>query len=242
LNILLATQGSQGVVAIRELFAQNIAPEKIHVAVCENGANGPLSEFISYNKMSCSFHKSGSEFTSWLMIQSKSYDVLLSISWKYLFCEKVIEYFDGKAINFHPGVLPDYRGCFSTPWSIINDEKQVGFTYHYISKGFDEGNILLEETLIINGLDTAHALNYRLFQLGLSRLKDAIRLIGRQGKPQETGGRYYPNSLPFDGRLDDKWSNRQKNLFIRAMYFPPHETFLNLLDETLENKKDTIDE
>lgn len=223
MDILLATQGSQGVVAIRELFSQNMAPDKIHVAVCANGANGPLLEFISYNKMSCSFHKSGGEFTSWLMSQSKSYNVLLSISWKYLFCEQVIEYFDGMAINFHPGILPTYRGCFSTPWSIINGETEVGFTYHYISKNFDEGNILLEGKTDINKLDTAHSLNYRLFQLGLSRLNDALQLIGRPGKPQGPGGRYYPNCLPFDGKLDDEWSDSQKDLFVRAMYFPPYE-------------------
>ena len=143
MKILLATQGSQGVVALRELFSGNYKPEDIHVAVCEDGESGPLLEFIRYNQISYSCHKSGLHFTGWLLNTEKEYDILLSISWKYLFSEQVIKYFLGKAINFHPGVLPNYRGCFSTPWSIINDEKYVGYTYHYITKNFDEGILRL---------------------------------------------------------------------------------------------------
>ena len=235
MKILLATQSSQGLVAIRELFAGGIAPGNIHVALCAKDGNDSLLDFITYNKISFSFHESGIEFKDWLMSLEKSHDVLLSISWKFRFCLEVIEYFSGKAINFHPGILPNYRGCFSTPWSIINDEKYVGFTYHYISENFDEGNILYQDKIEIRPKDTAHSLNYRLFQLGLSKLIDVIGLIGQEGHSQVEGGDYYPNRLPFGGVLDEKWSNRQKNLFMRAMYFPPHESYFHLLDESSEN-------
>jgi len=232
MKYLLATQGSQGVVALRELFAANIKPNDIHVAICENGVSGPLNEFIAYNKISYSSHESGKYFSSWLLNNDKKYDTLLSISWKYLFCDETIKYFAGSAINFHPGLLPDYRGCFSTPWSIINQEEYVGFTYHYISKNFDEGNILIKEKIRILNSDTAHSLNYRVFQRGLSKLIDVIYMIGEKGEIQSKGGSYYPNKLPFDGKIDQKWTVKQKNNFSRAMYFPPHEMSLKLIDKT----------
>lgn len=236
MKILIATQGSQGVVAIRELFAANFTPENIHVSVCDDGVNGPLMEFIRYNKMSFSHHQSGSHFTEWLINRKQKYDVLLSISWKYLFCEKVIKMFAGKAINFHPGILPNYRGCFSTPWSIINQEKYVGFTYHYVSKNFDEGNIIFQDKIKIGDHDTAHSLNYRIFQLGLSRLAESIGLIRKEGETQSSGGHYYPNLLPFNGKIDKEWSVKQANTFKRAMYFPPYETRLELFDESIKKK------
>ena len=232
MKVLLATQGSQGVVAIRELFSGNIKPESIHVAVCDDGSNGPLLEFLKYNHILYSVHKSGSGFTEWLIGSNEKYDILLSISWKYLFCENVIAYFSGKAVNFHPGILPDYKGCFSIPWSIINMEKYVGFTYHYISKCFDEGNILFQEKIKLGDSDTAHSLNYRVFQIGLSNIVNVIEMIGTKGKPQPAGGRYYKNSLPFNGKFDERWSAKEINTFKRAMFFPPHETSLNLIDES----------
>ena len=234
MKVLLATQGSQGVVAIRELFAGNFIPQNLHVAVCGNSAPDPLLEFINYNKMSFSYHKSGSHFTDWLYDGRQKYNVLLSVSWKYLFNEQVIEYFSGKAINFHPGILPNYKGCFSFPLSIINQEKYVGFTYHYISNKFDEGNILLQGKIKIRETDTAHSLNYRVFQLGLSKLVEVINLIGKEGERQSSDGAYYPNLLPFNGKIDKKWSVQKKNIFMRAMFFPPHEAVLELLDETIE--------
>ena len=73
MKYLLATQGSQGVVALRELFAANIKPNDIHVAICENGVSGPLNEFIAYNKISYSSHESGKYFSSWLLNNDKKY-------------------------------------------------------------------------------------------------------------------------------------------------------------------------
>lgn len=233
MKILLATQGSQGVVALRELFAENFKPENIHVAVCSKGENGPLLEFIRYNQMAFSSHSSGKDFEHWLLNVETEYQILLSISWAYLFSQSVIDQFPGRAVNFHSGLLPDYRGCFSIPWSIINEEKYVGFTYHYITKNFDEGNIILLEKFLIDQVDTAHSLNYRVFQRGLSKLADVIRLIGKEGKRQAGEGKYYPNRLPFDGRVNEKWTNKRKNLFSRAMYFPPHEKSLKLLPESI---------
>ena len=238
MKILLATQGSQGVVALRELFAGNFRPDGIHVAVCGNGANGPLLEFINYNKIKLSEHNSGPEFTKWLINVEQEYDVLLSISWSYLFSEQVIKHFSGRAINFHPGILPNYRGCFSIPWSIINQEKYVGFTYHYISEKIDEGDIIFQEKIKIGDFDTAHSLNHKVFQLGLSKLVKVIGLIGNEGKPQPSGGQYYPNSLPFNGKFDKKWSSKKTKTFMRAMFYPPHETSLNVLDDLTEEQED----
>ena len=228
---LVATQGSQGVVALREMFAGNIHPENIHVAICENGSSQPLIEFIKYNTIDYSSHDSGSNFTSWLMNNEQRFDHLLSISWKYLFDNNVISYFDEKSVNFHPGLLPAYRGCFSTPWSIINEEKYVGYTYHYISENFDEGDVLFQEKIKISDEDTAHSLNYKIFQKGLSNLIKVISLIGSNGKPQLGPAHYYKNKPPFDGKRNPNWTIKEKNNFIKAMYFPPYENSLDLLDD-----------
>ncbi len=231
MNIILATQGSQGVIALSELFAENYKPQDIHVAICEDGVSGPLIEFIRYNQISYSSHASGFHFSKWLINEKKKYDQLVSISWKYLFRKDVLKYFRGNAINFHPGILPNYRGCFSTPWSMINNEGYVGYTYHYISERFDEGDILFESKIKIANIDTAHSLNYRIFQRGLSNLTEAIKLIGVKGAPQSGLVNYYPNKLPLSGEIDNKWSVKQKNTFMKAIFFPPHESNLNLIND-----------
>ena len=88
---------------------------------------------------------------------------------------------------------------------------------------------------MIDEVDSAHSLNYRIFQRGLSKLTDVIRLIGKKGKRQSVDGKYYPNRLPFDGRANENWTIKQKNLFNKAMYFPPHENSLELQHECKSN-------
>jgi hypothetical protein len=41
---------------------------------------------------------------------------------------------------------------------------------------------------------------------------------------------YYPNKLPFNGEINNKWSVKQKNTFMRGMSFPPHESNLTLIN------------
>ena len=228
---LLATQGSQGVVALREMFASNIRVDDIYVVMCGGGDNGPLKEFVRYNNLLNSEHNSNQDFLAWFDSTELKFHTLISISWKYKFSASTLKRFEGRSINFHPGLLPEYKGCFSTPWSIINGEEYVGYSYHYMTEEFDDGRLLLTEKIPIKDYDTAHSLNYKIFQNGLSKLGDVINLIGSEGVAQEGEGKYYKNELPFDGRLDLSWPLKNRNRFRRAMYFPPHETSLDLEKE-----------
>lgn len=221
MKILLATQGSQGVVALRELFALGYSPDNIIVAICKSGVNDSLVSFLDFNKMKYDLIGSGVEFDELLVNITVEPSVLLSISWKYKFSNAVIKKFRNNAINLHPGLLPEYKGCFSTPWAIINNEDYTGFTYHVITSDFDGGPILIREEIKIENEDTSHSLNYRVMQKALAKLGEV--LVNKYKRcPQPKGGRYYPNKLPFDGVIDSAWDEQMRNRFIRAMYFPPY--------------------
>lgn len=229
MKILLATQGSQGVVALRELFAIGYSPRDIRVAVCRSGVNEPLVAFLDFNKMELSFIGSSTEFDSWLVDIDVSNSILLSISWKYKFSNFAIKRFGSRAINLHPGLLPEYKGCFSTPWSIINNERYTGFTYHVITSSLDDGPILLREQIEIKDNDTAHSLNYRVMQKALSKLEDVLSMES-SGCVQSDGGRYYSNQLPYGGVIDPTWDVQMRERFIRAMYFPPYDPAMEIKD------------
>ena len=220
MKILLATQGSQGVVAIRELFALGYTPNDLDIVMCAGRYNGPLEEFLKYNEIPLKLIASEKEFNAF--IAGKFLDhILLSISWKYKFSGATLSLFKGRAINFHPGLLPGYKGCYSIPWAIINGESQAGFTYHYMNEKLDDGNILLEEKFEIRSKDTAHSLNYRIFQKGLSMIGVVLEKIGQVGEAQCGAGKYYSNELPFGGVISPDWDMEYCERFIRAMYFPP---------------------
>lgn len=218
MKIILATQGAVGIVALRELFSLGYSRENITVILC-NRSSSSIEEFLKFNQMPIISVSSSEEFDT--LISNTFANLLISISWKYKFSDYAIKSIDGRLINFHPGLLPQYKGCYSTPWSIINNEKYVGFTYHFIDNDFDSGNILLIEKIKINKQDTAHSLHYKIFQRGLSNLGDVIGLKNTKGIKQFGQGNYYPNKLPYNGIIQRDWSESKTERFIRAMYFPP---------------------
>ena len=130
------------------------------------------------------------------------------------------------SINAHPSILPKYAGCFSSVWALFNNEKKTGITFHYMKKKFDSGNILLQDIINIKKNDTAFSLFHKLVKLSLKNLFSVFYLAiyeNNKGKPQDLTKRtYYPRKLPNNGILNKLWSKSKKDLFYRAMHFPPY--------------------
>lgn len=60
----------------------------------------------------------------------------------------IIEAFPKRIVNFHTGILPQYRGPYSEFWATYNnDEKNIGTTVHFIDLGIDTGDIIKQRYL-----------------------------------------------------------------------------------------------
>lgn len=87
-------------------------------------------------------------------------------------------------INYHPSLLPKYRGGSAINWAIINGETETGVTIHFIDEGVDTGPILLQEAVEIGPDDTVKSIYFgKLYPMGVRMLAEAVRLI-REGSPQ----------------------------------------------------------
>lgn len=89
-------------------------------------------------------------------------------------------------INYHPSLLPKYRGGSAINWAIISGERETGVTIHQIDEGVDTGPIVLQEKVDIAPDDTVKSLYFeKLYPLGIELIPEAVRLI-RDGKAQTT--------------------------------------------------------
>ena len=71
------------------------------------------------------------------------------------------------AVNFHDGPLPRYAGLNAPVWAILNGETQHGITWHLITSGIDEGDILEQRLFDISATDTALTLNTKCFEAAI---------------------------------------------------------------------------
>jgi len=98
--------------------------------------------------------------------------------------QEMIELARFGGINYHPSLLPKYRGGSAINWAIISGETETGVTIHFIDAGVDTGPILLQEKVDIAPDDTVKSVYFKkLYPLGIKMIAEAVRMI-REGRAE----------------------------------------------------------
>ena len=81
-------------------------------------------------------------------------------------------------IQFHPSLLPKYRGPSSINWPIIRGDTRTGLTIFRPTDGLDEGPVILQKATHIAPDDTLGSIYFdRLFPMGVSAMLEAADLV-----------------------------------------------------------------
>jgi methionyl-tRNA formyltransferase len=81
-------------------------------------------------------------------------------------------------IQYHPSLLPRYRGPSSINWPIIKGDTHTGLTIFRPTEGLDEGPIILQRTVPIGPDETLGSVYFdHLFPLGVDALLEAADLV-----------------------------------------------------------------
>ncbi|WP_258361019.1 methionyl-tRNA formyltransferase [Moorella sulfitireducens (nom. illeg.)] len=124
-------------------------------------------------------------------------------------------------INYHPSLLPKYRGGSAINWAIISGETETGVTIHQIDAGIDTGPIILQRKVSIDPDDTVKSLYFgKLYPLGVQMVAEAVRLI-REGKanpvPQdERQASFQPVIKEADVQIDWRQSTQKIYNLVRG--------------------------
>ena len=81
-------------------------------------------------------------------------------------------------IQYHPSLLPKYRGPSSINWPLIQGETETGLTIFRPSDGLDEGAVILQKKTPIGPDDTLGTVYFnRLFPMGVQAMLEAADLV-----------------------------------------------------------------
>ena len=159
-------------------------------------------------------------------------DIICSIYYRYIIKEHVIDACNGKIFNLHPALLPKYRGCSSVTWALINGEEFAGFTFHYIDKNIDTGNIIIQKKVKIEDFDNQGTLYNRIMFKAMDYFEETLNLVieNFEGLKQKGEPSYYKRECPHNGSINAEWDESYVERFIRAMIHPPYPpaTFKNI--------------
>jgi len=110
------------------------------------------------------------------LLRKYSPDLIVVATFKQILKDNVLNLPRLGVVNFHPSLLPRYRGPSPTHSALLNDDKNTGVTAHFITEKIDEGNILLQRSISIDESDNDGSLRKKLANLSGELVPELIDL------------------------------------------------------------------
>ncbi|MEK9726676.1 MAG: formyltransferase family protein [Candidatus Margulisiibacteriota bacterium] len=153
------------------------------------------------------------------MLETFQPDYIFVASFHQKIPNEIIAIAQIEALNFHPSILPNYRGPNPLFWLLKHGEDVGGITIHRLTEQWDAGDILITHSFPINPYDTYISLAEKvchettfLMRKVMPSLKSRKLEFNPQGK-----GSYYGNIPKEDYVIN--WENSAKDIhnLIRAL-------------------------
>lgn len=135
-------------------------------------------------------------------------DWVLSVANLSLVPEPLMQLARHGGVNFHDGPLPAYAGLNAPVWALLQGEATHAITWHLMTAGVDEGEVLTTRSFAIDADDTAFTLNARCFAAAVDSFPEVITAMeagGQPRQPQAPGARHVwrrADRPRANGRLD----------------------------------------
>ena len=150
-------------------------------------------------------------------------DLLISFAYGKIFGPKFLAMFPLGGINIHPSLLPKYRGPTPIPAVIINRESETGLTIQKLAAEMDSGDILVQQTVPLNGQETTSSLSELMAAKAAALLPDVLKGIAAgtitAHKQDHNAATYCSLIAKEDGRID--WNRSAAEIEARIRAFDP---------------------
>lgn len=103
-----------------------------------------------------------------------SFEWLFAITHLAILPDDVLALPSKGAVNFHDGPLPAYAGLNTPAWALLRGEREYGISWHVITSGVDEGDLLKQRRFEIADGETSLSLNTRNFEVAIETFDDLV--------------------------------------------------------------------
>jgi methionyl-tRNA formyltransferase len=139
-----------------------------------------IKSIAIYNNIDFSYIKNPNdiEFTKYLKL--KKIDFIVSYSAPSIFKDTLLKIPKYNCINLHCSLLPNYSGIMPSFWVLYFKEKFTGSSVHLMDSKIDNGKLVLQEKINIEGIKSIYKLNLLTKKIGGElMLKSIIGIVDK---------------------------------------------------------------
>ncbi len=91
-------------------------------------------------------------------------DLVILAGFMRILTDQLVAHFQGRMLNIHPSLLPEFRGLNTHQRALDAAVKQHGVSVHYVSNELDGGPLVLQAVIDVTSSDTVQSLQQRVHQ------------------------------------------------------------------------------
>ncbi len=184
IGILGSTRGT-ALQALLDLMALNKSPFAINLLI-SNKKNAYILERAQQNQIPAFFldpanlTREAYDQSITALLKAHQIDLIVLIGYMRILSAEFVQTWQGKIINIHPSLLPDFAGGMdqAVHEAVLKaGVKETGCTVHFVTEAVDAGPILLQKKCSVLADDTVETLKARVQALEGQALLEAILLM-----------------------------------------------------------------
>ncbi len=162
-------------------------------------------------------------------VQEKT--LIISASNNFLFPGELVEKENITIMNFHNALLPDYPGRNAPSWVIYAGEETTGITWHYVTAGVDEGDIIIQRICKIDEDMRAYELAEKLMNLAYEAFTESFDAVMEERVNAKSQGfaanrkMYRSYEVPSDGFFEMERAPEEIYRLLRSVDYGKNDIF-----------------
>lgn len=160
-------------------------------------------------------------------------DLVLSIYYRRLIPDIILNSAPLGAYNLHGSLLPKYRGQTCINWAVVNGEEKTGATLHKMTDKADEGPIVSQKECTIEKEDTAIDVFHKISHLTKDIIREAVPKLEENNivltEQNHREATHFGRRIQKDGQIDFAKNSKEIYNLVRGVThpFPGAFTFID---------------
>ena len=103
--------------------------------------------------------------------------LIVLVGYMRLVSQMFINHFNGNVMNFHPSLLPSFKGMHAVADALAYGVKVSGATIHFVDTKVDHGPIIIQKCVPVYDTDSWMTLGPRILRSGCEIFPKAVELL-----------------------------------------------------------------